>query len=127
MAKDNDPKNKNILKSTTAFCATSKIIDRCLGYYGADLVKYRSLMKLSKQKEEFEYGFEPRSEDHPYKNNFKPKHRNTHLKTYTENYVPGAEPDGTFGLMDNSSSQILDKDQVSLLNKVVPKIGQSAK
>jgi hypothetical protein len=41
MAKDNDPKNKNILKSKSVFCVTHNVIDRCIGYFGADLVLYR--------------------------------------------------------------------------------------
>jgi len=57
MAKDNDPKNKNILRSKQQFCTTHIIVDRCLGFYGADLVKYRSWMKLRKSEAKFEYGF----------------------------------------------------------------------
>lgn len=101
MAKDNDPKNKNILKSKSVFCVTHNVIDRCIGYFGADLALYRQYMRLKKSREQFEYGFDPRSEEHPYKTSFKPKNRKTHLKTYTEGYVPGSNPDDTFGLMEN--------------------------
>lgn len=59
-------------------------------------------MSLKKSRENFEYGFQARSEEHPYKNNFKPRNRKTHLKTYTEDYKHGSkEVDDTWGLMEN--------------------------